>query len=117
MDSQQYKEKKIEQRRLLRKNKTKAESIVWKLLRNRETGYKFRRQYSIGKYIVDFYCPEKKLIVEIDGSSHEYIYKQDKEREDFFIKNGYRITRYKNEMVLNNPDAVKDDIMKLCKLL
>ena len=116
MNSQEYKEKKTEQRRLLRKNKTKSEAIVWKLLRNRETGYKFRRQYSIGRYIVDFYCPEQKLIVEIDGSSHEGVYEQDKLREEFLIKNGYRVIRYKNEMVLNNPDAVKDDIIKLCKL-
>lgn len=58
-------------RKELRNNSTKAESRLWKVLRKRQLeGRKFRRQHSIGNYIVDFYCPEEKLIVELDGAIH-----------------------------------------------
>jgi very-short-patch-repair endonuclease len=57
-------------RRLLRNNATPQEIILWSRLRKNRLGSKFRRQHSIGPYIADFYCPEKTLIIEIDGSQH-----------------------------------------------
>ena len=62
---------KLKERRVqLRKSETLEEKILWAFLRRNQIGYKFRRQHSIGGYIVDFYCPEKKLVVEIDGPAH-----------------------------------------------
>ena len=61
-----------EKRRSLRRRQTLAEEIVWQNVRNRKMlGYKFRRQYSVDQFIIDFYCPELKLAVEIDGSVHD----------------------------------------------
>lgn len=61
-----------EKRRKLRQNQTYSEKIVWRYLRNREMlGYKFRRQYSIDNYIIDFYCPRLQLAFEIDGEIHD----------------------------------------------
>jgi len=58
-------------RRKLRQNQTNAEELVWRYLRNRHIpGYKFKRQYSIDHFVIDFYCAELKLAVEIDGASH-----------------------------------------------
>lgn len=59
-----------ETRRLLRRNATQAEQILWERLRNSQLGVKFRRQYGIGHYIADFCCPRKKLVVEVDGGIH-----------------------------------------------
>ena len=56
----------------LRKNQTKAESFLWELLRRKQlNNLKFRRQHPIGDYIADFYCPEKNLVIELDGSIHD----------------------------------------------
>ncbi|HNW71922.1 MAG TPA: endonuclease domain-containing protein [Candidatus Paceibacterota bacterium] len=72
-------------RRELRRKQTKQEGLLWKSIRNRNLGVKFRRQYSIGGYILDFYCPEIKLVIEIDGSGHnareEILY--DKQRTEY----------------------------------
>jgi very-short-patch-repair endonuclease len=60
-----------EKRRKLRQHQTNAEGLVWKFIRNRQLlGYKFKRRYSIDHYIIDFYCPELKLAIEIDGGTH-----------------------------------------------
>ncbi len=72
-------------KKLLRKQNISAEKILWSKLRNRQQRFKFRRQYSIGNYVVDFYCPALKLAIEVDGATHstkEEIEK-DKEREKF----------------------------------
>jgi len=59
------------QRRHLRKKTTKAEQVLWSKIRKKQLGFVFRRQYSIGPYIVDFYCPQQRLIIEIDGKQHK----------------------------------------------
>ena len=58
-------------RRALRQSQTKAESKLWSELRNSQIGFKFKRQQSVGPYVVDFYCCEKKLAIELDGSVHD----------------------------------------------
>ena len=98
--------------RVLRKEMTKAEKIFWEELRNEKLDYKFRRQQpmvlGIYNFIVDFYCPEKKLIIEADGGIHnkEEIKGIDKFREDILKSAGYKIMRFKNNEVENNIENV-----------
>ncbi|MDD5569757.1 MAG: endonuclease domain-containing protein [Bacteroidales bacterium] len=93
----------------LRKSSTKAEMIVWKVIRNRRIkNQKFRRQHPIDTFIADFYCPQKKLVIEIDGGIHNI--KENKEydieRERILKKHGLKILRFKNEEVEKNINKV-----------
>lgn len=93
----------------LRKIATPAERILWSQLRNRTlSGYKFRRQHPIDRYILDFYCPEARLAVELDGSGHAYIGRQEKDRtrEAFLAAEGIRVLRFWNDEVRENLDGV-----------
>jgi len=78
--------------------------------------FKFRRQYGIGKYIVDFYCPKLKLAIEIDGATHstDEEIRKDKEREKFINRFGIIVKRYYNNDVYNNLDAVLSNIYEVC---
>jgi len=109
-----------EKRRQLRKDQTFCEKIVWIYLRNRKTlGYKFRRQYSVDKYVIDFFCPELKLAVEIDGNVHnkpdqkEY----DIKRQEYLEKFGITFVRITNDELLGNPNLAFDRIEKVLKYL
>ncbi len=107
-------------RRSLRNNQTNAEKELWTLLRRSQLGYKFRRQQSIGPYIVDFYCPELKLVVEVDGSVHgeDVQRKKDLIRSAFLAEHGLRIIRYRNDQVLGEIDSIRVDLQfKLAKLV
>lgn len=95
-----------------RKNPTFAEKIVWNELRRNSLGCKYRRQVVVGKYIVDFICIEKNLIIEIDGDSHEGKEEYDKNREDYLSGAGYQILRFKNEEVVNNWTKCASEIRK-----
>ena len=89
----------------LRKNDTKAEKIAWTLLKDRRLGgYKFRRQVPIDKYIVDFYCHEARLIIELDGDVHaeDWQVEIDQKREARLKELGYNILHFPN-------DALYDD--------
>ena len=98
--------------RELRKQSTDAESALWNLLRNRQlTGYKFRRQALIGKYIVDFLCFERKLVVELDGGQHQERTTYDSERTKILEARGYRVVRFWNSEVLEDADAVLQAIL------
>jgi adenine-specific DNA-methyltransferase len=100
--------------RELRKNLTEAERTLWRYLRLRQScGNKFRRQQPIGKYIVDFVCFEKKLIVEVDGGQHNEQVVYDSERSEWLEKQGFRILRFWNNQVLKEIDAVKERIMEV----
>ncbi|OJI06469.1 hypothetical protein BK004_03290 [bacterium CG10_46_32] len=103
-------------RRALRKNSTKSESLLWKIVRSGKLGYKFRRQYSIGAYIVDFYCHELRLVVELDGYTHNdtAIIKQDNERQKRLEKLGYTVKRYTDEQVLGSAEAIYADLKRIC---
>jgi very-short-patch-repair endonuclease len=96
-------------RKELRNNATPAESHLWQVLRKKKlAGRKFRRQHSIGNYIVDFYCPSEKIVVELDGDVHENPVNNDYDRtRDNFLKNkGFKVLRFENEMVFKSPDLV-----------
>jgi very-short-patch-repair endonuclease len=92
-------------RRKLRRESTPAEKLLWKNLRNRKlSGFKFRRQYSIDYFVMDFYCPEKKIGVELEGNIHDDpdVKNRDENREGFIKSFGIKLLRIKNEEVLNN---------------
>jgi len=98
-----------DRRRDLRKNQTDAEKAFWKHVRNRQFhGMKFFRQYSIGPYILDFYCPERKLAVELDGGQHneprskEY----DSVRSEYLQTHGIDVLRFWNHEVLLEVQSV-----------
>ena len=103
-----------EKRQQLRNDVLMPEKIIWKWIRKEQLGYKFRRQHGIGKYIVDFYCPELKLIVEIDGQVHDEIMDRDKIREEFFKSLGFNLKRYTAREVNNNLEWVLIDLKDFC---
>jgi very-short-patch-repair endonuclease len=97
-------------RQKLRNNMPPAEKIVWKYLRkNQIMHFKFRRQYGIGRYIVDFYCPALQLAIEIDGPTHYTDAKtkqNDKTRQQHLEEHGIHVLRFTNQQVYHNPDTV-----------
>lgn len=108
-----------EKRRQLRNNMTYCEKIVWIYLRKKQFGYRFLRQYSVDKYVVDFYCPKLKLAVEIDGDVHDEPdqKKYDTERQIDIEKFGVTFVRIKNEELLGNPNKAFAKIEDAIKLL
>ncbi len=96
----------ISRRTKLRRNQTKAEQVLWYELKTKRLGFKFRRQFQIGKYIVDFYCHELRLIIELDGPIHEHQQFYDKQRQVWLENQGYKVIRYLNDEVLFDRDAV-----------
>lgn len=106
----------VNEAQALRKKQTPAEETLWQLLRNRKlNGLKFRRQHQIGSYITDFYCHEKKLIIELDGKVHNTPERQkhDSTRDKFLISSGFNILRFPNEMVFNDIEKVLKQIVEL----
>ena len=102
-------------RKNLRKNQTEAELALWQKLRGKRfMGCKFFRQYGIGDYIADFYCPQRKLVIEIDGGQHYSDGKKarDKAREGYMNSLAIRTIRFTNLDVLQNMDAVLSQIEK-----
>ena len=96
----------------LRKNLTDAERWLWQRLRNRElSGWKFRRQHSIGPYIVDFVCIEKRLVIELDGGQHAENLESDAKRSEYLKEKGYRILRFWNNDVLREGESVLNVIL------
>src|SRR6266702_8785329 len=102
-----------ERSRELRRLQTIAEKHAWYLLRDRRTlGLKFRRQVAIDDFIVDFYCDELKLVIEIDGDVHERDVKsgRDEIRDEKLKKVGYTILRFHNSVILNDPHVRIENI-------
>ena len=103
--------KNIQRARALRKNKTDAERLLWKHLRNRQLlGCKFRRQVPIGPYIADFVCVSLKLIVEVDGSQHMSNINYDNTRTQHFENHGFQVVRFWNNDVLAQHSAVLESL-------
>jgi len=102
--------KEIEQAaRVLRKSMTPAENILWEALRNRQIeGFKFRRQHPIGKFIVDFYCPKVKLVIEVDGGIHNNQQEYDQNRTKKLQEFGCYVLRFSNAQVVHDlPNVLK----------
>jgi very-short-patch-repair endonuclease len=93
----------------LRTHPTKWERLLWRHLRNRNfAGYKFRRQHPVDSYVLDFYCPEVKLAIELDGGRHNYRTGQirDLAREEFLARQQIRVLRFWNHQVHEELDSV-----------
>jgi very-short-patch-repair endonuclease len=107
-------------RRHLRKNLTPAEAILWRVLKSKQMeGIKFRRQFSIGNCIVDFYCPKFRLAIELDGESHftpEGIEK-DINRDDYLNQMEIFILRFENDLVIKRTETVLSFILDKIKEL
>lgn len=91
----------------LRQQPTVAEVMIWTHIKSKKVnGHKFRRQYPLYTFIVDFYCHELKLIIEIDGKIHDTQRNRDLERDRFLWLRGYTTLRFSNEEVFNNLEHV-----------
>jgi len=88
---------------------TEAENMLWQRLRGHQLrGLSFRRQHSIGQFIVDFYCKKAKLVIEVDGLIHQYQEEEDSIRQQYLESLELKVLRFSNDTVLNNVDeAIK----------
>jgi very-short-patch-repair endonuclease len=106
----------LQRARDMRHPLTRAEATVWARVRNRQLGFKIRRQHPIDRFIADFYCAEAKLLIEIDGDSHtapdqaEY----DAARTEWLEARGYRVVRFENADVHHDLEAVLAAIQASC---
>jgi very-short-patch-repair endonuclease len=103
----------IERSRNLRKNQTDAEKKLWTILRNRQiNGVKFRRQFPVGRYILDFYCPDFRLAIEADGGQHyeNKVKDQDDLRTRELNNLGIEMIRFTDREILTNSDGVVEAI-------
>ena len=104
-----------DKRKKLRNNPTQAEAFLWGYINNTQLeGRKFRRQSSIKNYIVDFYCPEEKLVIELDGDFHfdEKAIKDDEKRSKKLEAEGLKVIRFENQEVLLNLNSVLSEIKR-----
>jgi len=89
-------------------------------LKNKQVGgFKFRRQHSVGKYVLDFYCPSLLLAIELDGEPHAGLTNiaRDAERDDWLKQQGITVFRYENRWVFEYPDVIKKDILEFAEKL
>ena len=105
---------KLKQRRCdLRRNQTEAENALWQQLRNRKlNGLKFYRQYSVGPYVLDLYCPVMKLGIELDGGQHacDDARDYDEHRSEYLIAYGIKVVRFWNNDIMSNMEGVLNRI-------
>jgi very-short-patch-repair endonuclease len=98
--------------RRLRRNQTDAERVLWFRLRDRRLGgWKFRRQFPIDRFVVDFFCADAHLIIELDGGQHAVRAEADVQRTKILEAMGYLVLRYWNNDVMRNIDGVLEDIV------
>ena len=102
--------------RRLRKDSTDTEGALWNLIRNRQLlGYKFRRQVPVVKYIADFVCLERRLIIELDGGQYQEQTDYDAGRTRCLESQGFMVIRFWNSEVLGNPEGVQQAILTALK--
>ena len=105
-------------RKNLRKKLTPAEATLWRFLKSKQMdGIRFRRQFSIRNYILDFYCPKYKIVIELDGAGHftEKGIESDKERDEYLNSIGISVLRFENELVFKRTETVLEIIMNKVK--
>jgi very-short-patch-repair endonuclease len=101
----------------LRRQQTPAEEEIWQRLRNRQlAGYKFRRQHWLHRFVVDFYCHEAGLIIEIDGPIHDEQEERDASRQEYLETIGLRLIRFSNDRVMNFIEDVLAEIERHCRI-
>ncbi len=110
-------DKQLSRARGLRRAQTKAEEILWRSLRDRGIGAKFRRQVPIGPYIVDFACVAAKLVVEVDGPSHDDPEQlaYDRRRDIWLRDQGWRVLRVSNELAVSGGDLALEPVKTLLR--
>lgn len=96
-----------------RKNPTESETIFWKLLSYKKLNLKFLRQKPIGRFILDFYCSELLLCIEIDGDSHDTKQNLDKSRDLYLEQRKIKTVRFKNKEILNEIEKVRQDLSEI----
>ena len=118
MDAISHRTNLIDQKTLrqsLRNNATAPEAILWMALKSKQMeGLKFRRQFGLGPYVLDFYCPEIRLCIELDGEIHT-TYEQsqyDDMRARFIESNNIKVLRFENSVVYHNMEAIREAIRK-----
>ncbi|HDM8240921.1 endonuclease domain-containing protein [Vibrio campbellii] len=101
----------------LRTNMPKPEEVLWQRIRRKQLGVKFRRQHGIGRYIVDFYCAELNLVIEIDGDSHFSDEGKEKDtiRDAFMETLGIKVLRFTNEEVMKQTESVLERLLNLVR--
>ena len=110
-----YNKKLVQNSRKLRKGMTDAELLLWSKIRLKQLkGYQFYWQKIIGDYIVDFFSPKAKLVIEVDGSQHSEgeMVEKDRARDDFLRGRGLKVIRYNDSEVLNNIEGVAETILR-----
>lgn len=103
----------------LRQARQLPERLLWYQLQNKKLGYRFRRQYGVGRYVVDFYCPKIKLVIEVDGAFHQELsfFIADQKRQLYLQSLGLTVARYEAIQILKELNWVVDDILRRCKQL
>ena len=105
---------KSEVARRLRKQMTPAEILLWSMMRRKKfNGRRFRRQQIIEGFVVDFFCPQLGLIVEVDGEIHQFTREHDEARDEVLRSLGLHVVRFTNDQVLQQPDLVATRLEEL----
>jgi very-short-patch-repair endonuclease len=101
----------IDKRKKLRNQSTTAEATLWQLLKDKQiANLKFRRQHSVGNYIIDFYCPSVRLAIELDGESHSMKSEYDDKRTLFLNEHQITVLRFENRVVFENAEQIYREI-------
>lgn len=105
-------------RRFLRQHATPAEEILWRHLRNNQSGHKFRRQFSLLGFIADFYCHALRLVIEVDGWTHDFEKTQNRDRikQATLERAGYKVIRFRNEEVYGDIEVLLNAIDAACRV-
>ena len=105
----------LDARQRLRCQMPTPEQILWHYLKREQLGVKFRRQHGIGRYIVDFYCPEKRLVIEVDGDSHfsPDSRNYDHSRDEYLMILGISVLRFTNLQVMQQTQSVLEGIKQV----
>jgi very-short-patch-repair endonuclease len=106
----------LQRAREMRREPTEPERRLWQKVRRKQLdGYKFRRQHPIGRFILDFYCHEARLVVELDGESHAFQEEYDAARTEWLKAQGLRVLRFPNQVVMKNMEGVLAAILMACR--
>ena len=97
----------------LRREMSPPEVLLWQRLRSRPAGVKFRRQHPVGRFVADFYAPDARVIVEVDGLAHDARVERDAGRDEWLRGQGFAVVRVAAVDVLRDVDAVVDGVVRL----
>ena len=101
--------------RRMRRELSLPEMLLWRSLRVSRRELRFRKQHAIGPYVADFYCPAAKMVIEVDGATHDHSQDADRNRDAYMASLGLRVIRIAASDVLADPEAVADGIYRLCE--